>query len=381
MENKNPNTYTISDLSILIKSLIKTKIRVTGEVSQPKLSGGHLYFTLKDNVSNMKAIIWKSSKISKENIIEGQKITVDCSLDYYGGTGNVSLIVDKLIVNDGLGDLFLKYEQIKNDFISKGYFDNSRKKKLPQYLKNILIITSANGAALQDFLYNLSNNNSLIKYQVADVAVQGAECPKNICTLLDQLKDNNEYDLVVITRGGGSFSDLFGFSQPELIESIYKFHLPVLSAIGHQVDNPLIDLIADYSAPTPSLAAQFIVDYNKNYLSELNSLKKKIKLSLLEDVNYNLQQLYDLDNKINKKLDILKTIKTDCKNKLLGVLQNRYKLLCDYEMRRYKLYLNENNIMLFNNKDKINNIIDLDNNKDNILQLVWCGKSYNIKII
>jgi hypothetical protein len=106
-----------------------------------------------------------------------------------------------------------------------------------------------------------------------------------------------------------------------------------------------------------------------------------IKLSLLEDVNYNLQQLYDLDNKINKKLDILKNIKTDCKNKLLGVLQNRYKLLCDYEIKRYKLYLNENNIMLFNNKDKINNIIELDNNKDNILQLVWCGKSYNIKII
>lgn len=381
MENKNPNTYTISDLSILIKSLIKTKIRVTGEVSQPKISGGHLYFTLKDNVSNMKAIIWKSSKISKESIIEGQKITVDCSLDYYGGTGNVSLIVEKLIVNDGLGDLFLKYEQIKNDFISKGYFDNIRKKKLPCYLKNILIITSANGAALQDFLYNLSNNNSLIKYQVADVAVQGAECPKNICTLLEQLKDNNEYDLVVITRGGGSFSDLFGFSQPELIESIYKFHLPVLSAIGHQVDNPLIDLIADYSAPTPSLAAQFIVDYNKSYLSELNAIKKKIKLSLLEDVNYNQQQLYDLDNKINKKIDILKNIKTDCKNKLLSVLQNKYKLLCDYEMRRYKLYLNENNIMLFNNKSKINNVIDLDNNKDNILQLVWSGKSYNIKII
>lgn len=380
MEIKEPNIYAVSDLTNIIKTLIKKKLRVTGEVSQPKLSGGHLYFTLKDNISNMKAIIWKSSKISKEEIIEGQKITIDCYLDYYGGTGSISLIVDKLIVNDGFGELFLKYEKIKNDFMSKGYFDYNRKKKLPDILNNILIITSANGAALQDFLYNLSNNKSLIKYDIADVVVQGNDCPKNICELLNKSKDMN-YDLVVITRGGGSFSDLFGFSQPELIEAIYNFHLPVLSAIGHQVDNPLIDLVADYSAPTPSLASQLIVDHNKKYLMDLNLAKKDLRLSLLESINNESKYLQLLDTKLTKKLNFLKDIKQEYKSKLLGVLQNRYKSLCDLEMKRYKLYLNENNMVLYNGKTKINNSNELDNNKNNVLQLVWGGKSYYIKII
>ena len=379
MEEKDPNVYSISDLTNIIKSLIKKKLIVTGEVSQPKISSGHLYFTLKDNSSNMKAIIWKSNKISKENIIEGQKITVDCYLDYYGGTGTISLIVDKLIVNDGLGELFLKYEKIKNDFMSKGYFDYNRKKKLPSILKNILIVTSANGAALQDFLYNLSNNKSLIKYDIMDVAVQGLDCPKNICEQLTKLNDMN-YDLVVITRGGGSFSDLFGFSQPELIESVYNFHLPILSAIGHQVDNPLLDLVADYSAPTPSLAAQLIVDHNKKYLMNLNNVKKDLRLSLLESINKNKNYLESLDNKVTQKFNTLRVLKQEYKNKLLGVLQHRYKLLCDLEMRRYKLYLNENNIVLYRGKTKINNTNELDINKDNVLQLVWGGKSYYIKI-
>lgn len=379
MEEKEPTIYSISDLTNIIKTLIKKKLRVTGEVSQPKISSGHLYFTLKDNSSNMKAIIWKSNKIPKESIIEGQKITVDCYLDYYGGTGTISLIVDKLIVNDGLGELFLKYEKIKNDFMNKGYFDYNRKKKLPLYIKNILIITSANGAALQDFLFNLTNNNSLIKYDIMDVSVQGVDCPKNICELLNKSNDMI-YDLVVITRGGGSFSDLFGFSQPELIEAVYNFHLPVLSAIGHQIDNPLLDLVADYSAPTPSLASQFIIDYNKKYLSDLNLYKKELKLSLLESINKNKNNLELLDNKVTQKFNILRDLKQEYKNKLLGVLQHRYKLLCDLEMRRYKLHLNENNIVLYKGKTKINNTNELDINKDNVLQLVWGGKSYYIKI-
>lgn len=250
---EQPIEFSVSELSDEIKTFIPSdKIRVIGEVSQPVIRSGHLYFSLKDETANIKAIIWKSKNINRDEIIEGKKITISAKLDFYGGTGSVNLIVDKIINNVGFGELFKKYETIKQTFESKGYFDKLRKKKLPNVLKNILVITSETGAALQDFKINLANNKSNINWEIANVMVQGTDCPKNICDLLSKLSQSNVYyDLVVITRGGGSFEDLFGFSQPELIESIYNFHLPVLSAIGHQVDNPLLDLVADVSSPTP----------------------------------------------------------------------------------------------------------------------------------
>ena len=196
---------------------------------------------------------------------------MDCRLDYYSMGGNINLIVDNITTNDEKGELYIKYEKIKEDFINKGYFNQSNKNiVLPPIIKNILIITSANGAALQDFLYNMGNNNMNVNYEVIDVVVQGLSCPKNICIELEKL--DKIYDLVIITRGGGSFEDLFGFSQPELIETVNQLRFkipPILSAIGHMVDNPLLDLVADFSAPTPSLAAQFIVDHNKKYINLL----------------------------------------------------------------------------------------------------------------
>ena len=294
------NLFTVSELSEYLKSIVTNKkIKVSGEVSQPKLSGGHLYFTLKDSTSNLKSIIWKSKNINKESIVDGNKIIIECRFDFYGPTGNINLIVDKIITNENSGELHAEYEKIKDNFALKGYFDQSRKKPIPDFVKNILILTSETGAALQDFIYNLTNNHSLVNFEICDVKVQGSECPANICQELVNITcSNKHYDIVVITRGGGSFEDLFGFSQPALIESVYNFNLPVLSAIGHQVDNPLLDLIADISTPTPSLAAQFIVDQNKKYLQKLKLIKENIKSQLLNILTTEQQKL----NKMNEKI-------------------------------------------------------------------------------
>ena len=374
--------FTVSELSDYLKSVIANKkVKVTGEVSQPVIRGGHLYFSLKDESSNIKSIVWKSKNVNKEAINEGQKLTIECKLDYYGGNGSVNLIVDKIITLEGSGELFIKYEKIKQEFTSKGYFDKSRKKPLAKILKDILILTSESGAALQDFIYNLDNNKSLINYDIHDVKVQGTECPKTICDQLEQLKKSNTYyDLVIITRGGGSFEELFGFSQPELIESVYNFHLPVLSAIGHQVDNPLLDLIADISAPTPSLAAQFIVDYNKKFINGLEEIKDDIKSKLLDEITDIQNMLSKLNEKIYRIFSSLINLKSDCQSLIRNDIGNLMVKLSILESM-VQMDFSKNITLYDQSNNKINSCEDLETNSDQFIKLRWCDKEYKIKLV
>jgi exodeoxyribonuclease VII large subunit len=379
--NEQTIIFTISELSDFVKSIMPNKrIRVVGEVSQPVIRGGHMYFSLKDQSTNLKSIIWKSKNINRDEIIEGQKITVDAKLDFYSGNGSVNLIVEKLVNNEGSGELFKKYETFKQDFKNKGYFEKSRKKTISPVLKNILVITSETGAALQDFNINLENNNSNINWDIENVMVQGSDCPKNICDLLLKLTQSNAcYDLVVITRGGGSFEDLFGFSQPELIESVYNFHLPVLSAIGHQVDNPLLDLIADISTPTPSLAAQFIVDHNKKYLEKLEEIRDNVKTDLLEQLSKYQCLLSKLNDKMYLIFNSLITLKNDCQNMIRQEINS---LLLKFSILESKIDINTSqSITLYRKNTKITKSDDLEKYINSLLKLRWGEREFKIKII
>ena len=176
------NPLNITQLGELInRSLPKEKILVKGEVSQPKKFRGNLYLSLKDNTGNIKSIIWKNKlELFKSQIEEGDKITVEGSLDFYLGNGSVSFVINKLVKHEGEGELFALYQKIKDEFTKKGYFDYKLKFKKPILVKNILLITSENGAAIQDFIYNLDNNKSRLNYDLIDVPVQGNNCPKTI---------------------------------------------------------------------------------------------------------------------------------------------------------------------------------------------------------
>ena len=382
MNEDNIKIYTVSELSEQIKSIVSgKKFRVCGEVSQPKISNGHLYFSLKDiNGTNIKSIIWKSKNIDKSKIEQGQKVTIEGKLDYYNNGGNVNLIVEKLIIEEDMGTLFKKYEHIKEDFTKKGYFNIERKRVLPKIIKNIIIITSANGAAIQDFLYTLNNNHSNIKYEIIDVIVQGIDCPGNICSVLNNMQMTTT-DLIIITRGGGSFEDLFGFSQPELIESVYKFKydIPILSAIGHMVDNPLLDLVADISTPTPSLAAQYIVDHNKKYVHDLYTTMNMIKSKLLAELNSNKSILIKLNEQLYRSFNIFNRLKNECKENIKDIINNQL-----LQLNSFKLKLDmetNNNIVLYNNimNKKICDPSELIFN--NLYKLRWGDKVFNIKII
>ena len=364
----------ITDLCQILKnSLPNNKFKIIGEVSQPKISQGHLYLTLKDTNSTIKAIIWKT-KLDKQ-INEGDKILVVGRLDYYGFTGTISLIIDKILENEGIGELQKKYDLLKSNFLAKGYFDKKNKMKLPEIIKKILIITSKNGAAIHDFLFNLENNKSKIQYDIIDTPVQGSDSPQIIANILNDL-ENIDYDLIIITRGGGSFQDLFGFSDSVLIESVFNFKkIPIISAIGHQVDNPLLDLVADYSCPTPSLAAQLLVDINRNYINKLQNLKIEFNNQISYDVNNSQKQLLIQKNRLRNIFQEIKNISCQFSTQITNEVNN-YKLKLEY----IKKSLDNPNIELFDCAyNKINKVTEII--KDNIMILKWNNQEFKIKFI
>jgi len=372
-------TYTVTQFCNFVKNVLPNKkFSVIGEINQLKNSHGHLFFTFKDNENCLSATIWKSrAEQIKANLKEGDKVTVEGKLDFYSSAGKLNFIVDKILTNEGLGDLQKKYDSIKDDFQKKGYFENSRKRKLEGPIKDILVLTSETGAAYHDFVFGLENGKSKVNVNLIDVIVQGIDCPKNICIEMEKIKNKKmKYDLVVLTRGGGSFQDLFGFSQSELIESIYDFHLPVLSAIGHQVDNPLSDLVSDYTTPTPSLAAQFIVDYNRAYLKNKIKLPGDLQNKLNSDIISQLQKLNSLNEKINR---IWFDFNNKKKEELINELYDRLRKLDSLESK-LEIY-NNKDIMLNINGKFLESPEELLNNKDKIMEIIWDNVVVKVKII
>ena len=319
------NPLSITELANLIrKHLPKERILVKGEVSQPKDSRGNLYLSLKDNnPSLIKSIIWKNKlDMFKSKINEGDEITVEGNLDFYGGYGTMSFIINQLVKHEGEGEINALYLKIKEQFEKKGYFDNIHKYKKLEVIKKVLILTRDTGSVINDFNHNIEENNSKLKQDLIDVSVQGNNCPSDIIKVIENKSneiDFDEYDLIVIIRGGGSKEELFGFSKPELIESVFKFKdKPILSAIGHKPDVSLLDLVADYSAPTPSLAAQYIIDINKKYISNMENQKEEIKNLLISDLNMYYRKLNRINEKIMKFFLSFDEIKKNIFNKIVN---------------------------------------------------------------
>jgi exodeoxyribonuclease VII large subunit len=262
---------TITELTKVIKNkLLNEKYIVQGEISDIKISQGHTYFTLKDQVSSVKGVIWSSNKnVPRTEIKNGIVIETDGYLNYYDKSGSVTFVINKLKIISVEGILKQKYSEWNRIYTELGYFTN--KLIAQKYITNIVIITSETGAALQDFLYVLKKYNYNGTYKIINTIVQGEKCVKSVC---DSLKNCNfiNPELVVITRGGGSFEDLIYFSEPEILEEINnlrKNSIMTLSAIGHETDLSLTEKTTDIRCPTPSLAAEWIIQNNNKFSKNL----------------------------------------------------------------------------------------------------------------
>jgi exodeoxyribonuclease VII large subunit len=273
--DSDEDIYSVHELNKEIKQLLRlnfdSSIKVEGEISNFKFSNGNIFMSLKDQNSKISAIAWRYAK-SIEGLKDGKQVIITGSVTSWDKQGSYQLTCYDIKIK-GMGDLHSQFIKIRDKYQKKGYFNDSIKKKMIPNPKKIGVITAKSGAALKDFLYVLEKNNFNGNVIIANSLVQGLECPKMVSTWLKKL-DKMNLDVIVITRGGGSYEDLFGFSDPLIIEGIYKCKTCVISAIGHEVDSMLSDYVSDIRAPTPSVAGEVIALHQQKIIdvNELNEL-------------------------------------------------------------------------------------------------------------
>jgi exodeoxyribonuclease VII large subunit len=357
-----PQIYTVSDITNGIKSLLEntfTNIWIKGEVTNYKHhTSGHRYFSLKDNRSVIQATLFKQySKMVKFEIEDGLEVKVHGSISVYPPRGQYQINVD-FIEPVGKGALQLAFEQLVKRLQSEGIFDKE-KKPIPSIPKNIGVITSETGAALQDILRVTKERNASLNIYIFPARVQGEMAAGEIASAIRLANEVDFLDVLIIGRGGGSVEDLWAFNEPEVAYAVFDSKLPVISAVGHEINYSISDMVADLYVSTPSAAATFVCksleefeDRVKSYESMVNQIVKsrielyKEKLRTYSHENMtksfqayirNLQNLVDdyhmqidngLDRKIyNKKSNLLSAVqKVEALNPL-SVLKRGYSIV------------------------------------------------------
>ena len=265
LRERNDSAMTVSELNNFIKNMFDTNrllssIYVKGEISNfTNHRSGHFYFSLKDEGGQIKAVMFRSSAIKMKFIPEnGMKVTVFGSISVFPRDGVYQMYVSSM-QPDGVGALYLAYEQLKAKLESEGLFDTENKKLLPQYPEKIGVITSPTGAAIRDIINVLGRRYPLATVYIYPSLVQGEGAARTLIEGIDYFDKSKLVDTIIIGRGGGSIEDLWEFNSEALARRIYGCSIPVISAVGHETDFTICDFVADMRAPTPSAAAELAV--------------------------------------------------------------------------------------------------------------------------
>lgn len=256
------SAMTVSQLNRDVKSLLENSflnIRVQGELSNfARPSSGHWYFTLKDRNAQIRCAMFKgSNRHINFNPKEGDEVIVQAKVSLYEGRGDYQLICQSM-EEAGSGRLQLAFEQLKAKLLKEGLFDSSYKKPIPTVIQHLAVITSPSGAAIHDVLSVLKRRFPNLQVSIFPSLVQGSEAADSVIKALQLAHQHNQCDAILITRGGGSLEDLWPFNEEKLARAVFKSKLPIISAIGHEVDFSICDLVADYRAATPSAAAEYL---------------------------------------------------------------------------------------------------------------------------
>ena len=343
------NILTVSELNSRIKILIEENFRfvnLIGEISNFKAhsQSGHFYFTLKDDNSQIQAVMWKSRNQALLFTPEdGMQVVVKGRLTVFGARGSYQVEVWELMPQ-GAGELRLRFEKLKQKLFEEGLFDEELKKPLPRFPENIALLTSRTGAVIHDFVNVVSRRYPMLNLYLFSVNVQGARAHDSIIEALklaEKLSKSgriNSIDIIVIARGGGSLEDLWPFNEEKLARAIFDCKIPVVSAVGHEVDYTICDFVADLRAPTPSAAAEIITPDTNELIENLGkfsyfcsnfaenklySLKKSIKEV---ESNYYFNRPKDLVFGFYQRLDELSRLLTNITNGKISSLKNSIRL-------------------------------------------------------
>ena len=258
------NSLSVSDLTAKIKDLIESNfssVIVRGEISNfTHHSSGHMYFTLKDKHSELRAVMFKGKNSSLAFTPKnGTDVVIQGNLSVYEMRGQYQIIAQHM-EPAGIGALFLAFEELKKRLLAEGLFDKSKKKPMPKFPSTIGIVTSRTGAALRDMLIIFKRRAPQVKIIVRPALVQGSEASNDIIAAIKDLSLQEGVNLIIIGRGGGSIEDLWPFNDEALAREIFKCSKPIISAVGHETDITISDMVADLRAPTPSAAAEIAIN-------------------------------------------------------------------------------------------------------------------------
>lgn len=277
---------TVSELTRQVKSLLEedfASIWVSGEVSNLSRPGsGHLYFCLKDAQAQLRSVIWRGTALRlKFDLKDGQEVIVRGRITVYEPRGDYQLIIEQ-IQPKGMGALELALRQLREKLFVKGYFDPKRKKPLPRMPKRIALVTSPTGAAVRDMLEILGRRWPAAEVWVCGVSVQGDGAAQDIAAKIRQLNAiKPSVDVMIVGRGGGSLEDLWAFNEEPVAQAIFESKIPVVSAVGHEVDLTIADLVADKRALTPSEGAELVVPDRQELSEQMAATETRLRELLL----------------------------------------------------------------------------------------------------
>lgn len=298
----NEKYISVSQLTRYIKYKIDNDVNLNevflkGEISNFKAhSRGHYYFTLKDEGSRINAVMFASStKRLKFIPTDGMKVLVTGKISVFEANGGYQIYVNDML-EDGVGNLYIAYEQLKKKLESEGLFDKDIKKKIPKIPKRIGVITAPTGAAIKDIISTIKRRWPLVEVLLFPSLVQGEEAAADI---VKQIKKSEQFDIdtLIVGRGGGSIEDLWPFNEEIVARAIYECNVPVISAVGHEVDFTIADFVADLRAPTPTGAAEMAVPQIGDVINYLNQLNIRLNTVIKNKVNNYRQRLNDVTSR------------------------------------------------------------------------------------
>ncbi len=290
MNDQSAPVYTISQVTTYIKNLIESSIPlnniyIKGEISNcKKYSSGHLYFTLKDEQSQIKCVMWKwKNEGLKMNPRDGTAVIARGKVTVYERDGQYQMTVEEM-QEFGEGNLYIAFEKLKQKLDEEGLFSPIHKKKIPFLPKIVGVVTSPTGAVIRDIINVATRRNSSISIKLYPVPVQGENAGREIAKAIKRINEKKLADVIIVGRGGGSIEDLWAFNEEIVARSIFESEIPIISAVGHETDFTIADFVADMRAPTPSAAAELAFPKKADLMNDIQSYTQRLKNSFINGV-------------------------------------------------------------------------------------------------
>lgn len=296
--HESTHIYSVSELCRKTRLLLEgtfLTLTIEGEISNlSRPASGHIYFTLKDDKAQVQCAMFRA-QLRKVGFKpdNGSRVTLKARVSLYEARGNFQLIVEHMEAA-GEGALRQQFEALKQRLADEGLYDQAHKKPLPELANKVGVITSSSGAAIHDILSVLNNRFAALPVLIYPISVQGDNAKHEAVAAIELANERKDCDVIILARGGGSLEDLWAFNEEIVARAIHHSSIPIISAIGHEVDFTIADFVADYRAPTPSAAAEAVSPDQQQWLSHFNYLAKQLSNALRDDISDKNQRLEHL---------------------------------------------------------------------------------------